>query len=97
MICALAPFPICSSSPAALSLGVLVRRLPDQDRFQNLPLRPLRMVKSRNGVGYFVVYQVRLRIMSVEIGLGCAPWNAAREYERKPAALPVSAERGAGG
>ena len=35
--------------------------------------------------------------MSVEIGLECAHWNAAREYERKPAALPVRAERGAGG
>jgi hypothetical protein len=30
-------------------------------------------------------------------GLVCAHRRAGREYERKPAALPVSAERGAGG
>jgi hypothetical protein len=97
MICALAPFPICSSSPAALSLGVLVRRLPDQRPIPDLPLRPLQRVKSRNGVGNFFCRVLVRFHMSVEIDLGGGHGAAAREYERKPAALPVSAERGAGG
>ena len=89
-ICALVPFPTCRTAHSAPCRWCPRKTASDQT---SIPECPVATASSRETASDNLV---RLR-MSVEIGLGRARWTAAREYERKPAALPVSAERGAGG
>ena len=97
MICALVPFPICSHrAPGRPVVGVLVSC---EDGFRSDFDEPPVAIATDGQIEKRcrIICRVLGPLSHVRVGLGGAHGAAAREYERKPAALPVSAERGAGG